>query len=383
MPPSTTLPRSLTDSLIALKSQYEQALTNTDTKAILLREQLSHVNALLLNQLVPTKAHIKSAEPALILEEADAQVERLALASAVIEAPASDTPKASTRKPKATAEPALASGKRSTRQLLPAYRGLKRLEAIAQLLQATPGQDLTAAQVSEGLFGELSAVDHKSERKSLNTQLYRGQSLNLWQKGTVPGTFTIGAPTPSESNQPTSKAPATKAKSSVATASKRKSLTLLPAYAELTKREAIAKILVQYLGEALHQDTIIQTLYGDLSPEDLKEERVRIKTVLFTGVKNGKWQKASVPSSYFLEAAAGDAKPKRPGRNPKEPTPQPEPVAEAAITPASDAAKAKAAKPKPGRKPAMAKAKAPQKVARSKKTELELVELLRKADIQV
>jgi hypothetical protein len=112
-------------------------------------------------------------------------------------------------------------------------------------------------------------------------------------------------------------------------------------------------------------------------------------------VKDGKWKKASVPSSYVLEEPAADAKPKRPGRKPKEPIPQTEPVAEVveakathqeyAPAPAEAPApkKAKAAMTKPGRKPAMAKAKASQKTARPKRSELELVALLRKADIQI
>jgi hypothetical protein len=313
-------------------------------------------------------------------------VEAIALASAqslaaspAAEAPVSDRPKpkATPSKPKATAKPALASGKRSTRPLLPAYQGLTRLEAIAQLLQTTPGQDVTTDQVSEGLFGKLSAADHKAERKSLNTQMYQGVVRKLWQKGTKTGTFLARASAPSKSAEFTTTAPAT-------TAAKRKSLTLLPAYAEMTKRDAIAQVLTVASGEVLHHDTIIQTLYGDLSLEDLKEERIRIKTALLTGVRDGKWQKASVPSSYFIKTIAAGAKPKRPGRKPEptkepKPKPQPEPVAE--VAPAS--AKAKAAKLKPGRKPAIGKAKASQKVARSKKTELELVALLRKADIQV
>jgi outer membrane biosynthesis protein TonB len=150
----------------------------------------------------------------------------------------------------------------------------------------------------------------------------------------------------------------------------------------MTKLDAIATVLEQNLGEVLHQDTIIQMLYGDLSLEELKKERVRMDTLLRNGVKNNKWKKAPVPASYVLEATAAGAKPKRPGRKSEptkepKPKPQPEPVAEVAP------AKAKAAKPKPGRKPAVGKAKASQKVARSKKTELELVALLRKADIQV
>ena len=75
---------------------------------------------------VPPQAPIKSAEPALTLEEADAQVERLALAPAATEAPVSDTPK-----PQAAAEPA--SGNRNPRPLLHCCQlaGLTRVEAIA------------------------------------------------------------------------------------------------------------------------------------------------------------------------------------------------------------------------------------------------------------
>jgi peptidoglycan hydrolase CwlO-like protein len=111
IPQSTPRPSPL-DSLITLKSQYERSLSETETQASYLREQLSHVNALLLNQLVPPQAPIKSAEPALTLEEADAQVERLALAPAATEALVSNTPKpkASPSKSKAAPEPTPASG---------------------------------------------------------------------------------------------------------------------------------------------------------------------------------------------------------------------------------------------------------------------------------
>jgi hypothetical protein len=494
--------RNFTDSLIALKTQYERSLTEANTKASHLREQLSHVNALLLNQLLQGNGGV----PQLTQIEAEVPVvEAIALASAqsVAASPAAEAPPSDTPKPKATAAPVLASGKRSTRPLLPAYQGLTRLEAIAQLLQTTPGQDISTDQVSEGLFGKLSAAEHKAERKSLNTQMYQGVVRELWKKGTKTGTFLARASAPSKSAEST-KAPATEAQAPATTAAKRKSLTLLPAYAELSKGDAITQVLTAASGEVLHHDTIIQTLYGDLSPEVLKEERIRIKTALLTGVRDGKWQKASVASSYFLkataaspkakssgrkskaqtakieaetaiapldpptlttdsvkkrisltvlsafegmtkldaiaavlgqnlgevlhqdtiiqtlygdlsledlkkervrmdtllrngvknnkwkkapvpasyvlEATAAGAKPKRPGRKP-DPTkkPKPEPVAE--VAPAS--ASAKVAKLKPGRKPAVGKAKASQKVARSNKTELELVALLRKADIQV
>jgi hypothetical protein len=372
--PVTTPEQSLTDSLIALKTQYERSLAEANTNASLLREQLLHVNALLLDRLLASNRVV----PQQAQSAADVPVEAIAPASpqALVISPAAEAiapvPKA-TLKPKASSEPTPASGKRNPRPLLPAYQGLTRLEAIAQILQTNSGQDVTTEQVSERLFGKLSAAEHKAERKSLNTQLYKGQSLKLWKKGTAPGTFRVEAQTTSKSAPPSVKAPTPKAKAPVTTAAKRKSLTLLPAYAELSKGDAIAQVLGQYPGEVLHHDTIIQTLYGDLSLEELKAERTRIKTALLTGVKDEKWQKASVPSSYFLGDTAAGAKPKRPGRKP-DPTkdPQPEPVAEVAIAPAFDKAPAAKAKPKPARKPAVktqtpAKAKAPAKARAPRK----------------
>jgi hypothetical protein len=274
MPPSTTPPQSLTDSLIALKSQYEQALSEANTNASHLREQLSHVNAMLLDRLLSSNGVAPQIETEVPVGEAIAPASAKILAiSAAAEAPAPILKTKATLKPIAASEPTSTSGKRSPRPLLPAYQGLTRLEAIAQVLQAAPSEDVTADRISEGLFGQLSAAEHRAERKSLNTQLHKGKSLNLWQKGTVRGTFLIGVPTPS-------------------------------------------------------------------------------------------------------------AKPKRPRRKPdttKEPKPQPEPVTEFAIAPA----KARAAKPKSGRKPAIAKAQISQKKARPKQSEMELIALLRKVDIQV
>jgi hypothetical protein len=284
IPPSTPTP-SLTDSLIALKTQYERSLTEASTNVSHLREQLSHVNALLLNQLLQGN----EVAPQLIQSGVDVPVD-WAIAQSLAQSPAASAQaKGSGRKPKAQTTKAEA--------------------AIAPLDPPT----LTTDSVK-----------------------------------------------------------------------KRISLTVLPAFEGITKLDAIATVLRQNLGEVLHQDTIIQMLYGDLSIEDLKKERVRMDTCLRNGVKVHKWKKAPVPASYVLEATAVGAKPKRLGRKPEptkepKPKPQPEPVAE--VTPAS--AKAKAAKPKLGRKPAIGKAKTSQKVARSNKTELELVALLRKADIQV
>jgi hypothetical protein len=194
------------------------------------------------------------------------------------------------------------------------------------------------------------------------------------------------------------KAPAAKTETAIAPikppmlktdpAKQRISLPILPAHEGMTKLDAIATVLEKNLGEVLHQDRIIQLLYGELSLADLKKERVRMDTCLRNGVKAHRWKKAPIAASYVLEAVAV-GKPNRPGRKP-DPTkePKPEPVAEVvgaiAAAPAKPAAtKAKAAKPKPAPKPVGANAKTSKQTARPKRSEVELVALLRKADIQV
>jgi hypothetical protein len=347
--PKSTPEQSPINALIALKSQYEQALAEAGTQSIHLREQLAHVNALLLNQLVPSnggaslQVNLRSAEPVL---EMVSPADYRALAPVIAEAPAtvSETPKGKAGKLKPEAKPM--PGGRTPRELLPAYQGLKRLDAIAQALEAAPGAEITIDALIHALFGNLSAAEHKSERLRLKTLMYQGEKRKLWQKGSIPSSYLIKGSTGKDKGRGSKAAPqppsdiaadpvaavvkpAAKARvkaiapkslpDKAAKTKQRISLAVLPVYAQLTKRDAIAQVLGQHPGEVLHHDTIIQTLYGDLSPAELKAERVRIKTALLTGVKDGKWQKAAVPSSYFLGAAAAVAKSKRAGRPAKTP----------------------------------------------------------------
>ena len=402
--PSSIPTLSPLDSLITLKSQYERSLTQATTKASHLREQLSHVNALLLNQLLQGKEvmpQLTQAEVAVV--EAKASHKDYAPSPAA-EAPTAKAT-ASDRKPKATprkakapaaqpkAKPTTAPAKsRRSLEVLPAYRGMSKREAIAQVLAAASGEVLHHDTIIQTLYGDLSLQDIKDERVRIKTLLLTGVKDGKWQKAFEPSSYfaeTSAASSKANGSGRKSKVQTTKADAAIApvktepatpaiTTKRRNSLNVLPAFEGLSKLDAIAKVLAQHPGEVLHQDTIIQRLYGELSLEDLRKERVRMDTSLRNGVKNNRWKKAPIPASYVLEATAS-AKPKRPGRKPKEPTPQPERVAE--VAPAS--ASAKVAKLKLGRKSAGGNGGRSQKKARSKKTELELVELLRKADIQV
>jgi hypothetical protein len=83
-----------------------------------------------------------------------------------------------------------------------------------------------------------------------------------------------------------------------------KSFPMLLEYQGMTKIDAIAQVLTQQSDRVVHQDTIIQLLYGDLSPEELNLESRRMRASLFRGVDTGLWQRApKQPSSYILKSA--------------------------------------------------------------------------------
>lgn len=392
--------QTIVNNLIILKTQYEQALTEADTISAHYREQLSHVNALLLNQissangLAPFQTHIKSAEP--ILEaiaslQESTDINRLTLAPAKTVAEVSPTPPEVAPKPKQTkAQTSPAIGGRTPRELLPVHQGLKRLDAIAKVFQDHQGQEVTIDTLTEQLFGNLSTEAHKAERLKLRTLLYQGEQRGLWTKGDAASTYVIktsGQATAKTAAQPKVKTAKVAAKAAgnraqtkapkaapvPATTKKRISLPLLPSFDGMTKLEAIASVLEKDRGEILHHDTIIQSLYGDLDLEELKAERVRIKTALLGGVKNGKWQKASVASSYFLPEASAGAKSKASGRKPKASkaaTSKSEPVTEAVAEVVSETTSDSS--PKKGRKPAAAKTPVKSKFKRTRRTATQL-----------
>jgi hypothetical protein len=349
-----------TPNLIELRHHYENIIAQSEYQAAQAKEQLAHIDALLLNGLLQGETQTLTAVIA---------PDQPALPAALSSAPAPDNPTAQelaedvedflarykpSRKDKAKVTPApeaATPGNRNPRPLLPAYQGLKRLEAIAQVLESTPGQEVSIDNLIPALFGTLSPADHQAERKRLKTLLYQGEKLKLWQKGIALSSYIIGvsetAKTSPTSPAVTAKATPAKAKAAIAP-SGRDSLALLPAYEGMTKLEAISQILSEQSGHVLHQDTITQLLYGDLSPEVLQVESRRMRASLFQGLTKNLWQRASgQPSSYVAKASSNR---------------KPNAISETPATPAAS---------KAGRKPkSTAKANAPTKTASRGRTQV-------------
>jgi hypothetical protein len=199
------------------------------------------------------------------------------------------------------------------------------------------------------------------------------------------------APKAVAQSKPKAKTSTAKAKpEAVSVPASRISFPLLPAYQGKSKLDAISTVLEENQGKVVHQDDIIKELYGELSPEALKVERLRMKAALHQGVNKKLWQKASAPSTYIVKSAkakitaptvTAKAKSSAKGSKPKSPSKQPAPTP--VPTPASVKKAPTAAKPTTSKKasPATkrtatrtsktATAKAPQ----SKKTQPEIVSL--------
>jgi hypothetical protein len=307
-----------TPNLIELRHHYESIIAQSEYQVSQAKAQLAHIDALLVNGLLqvqalpplktaiaPHQESVPALEPASSTVSISAQIEALTDLTEATPAPEAITP-----------------GNRVPRPLLPAYQGLKRLEAIAQVLQSTPGQEVTIDSLIPALFGTLSPAEHKAERLKLKTLLYQGEKLKLWQKGTAPSSYIMGASgtvekksstpaatkssTAKAAKASTAKAKAPKAKAEAAAPAEGNGLSLLPAYEGMNKLEAVSQILTEQSGHELHQDTIFQLLYGDVSPEVLKVESRRMRASLYQGVSKGLWQRAAKqPSSYIIKASNG------------------------------------------------------------------------------
>ena len=307
-----------TASLIELRRHYERIVVQSEYQVAEAKVQLEHIDALLVDGLVQ-----KHETPVVAVEMSPLEHSALATALETAFAPsASSTPLSSDLlyspeigSEQTTPQPESLQGGRTPRQLQSAYEGLTRFEAITQALQATAGQEMTTDRLITELFGKLSASEQKSERKRLNTLLYNGAKQGLWQKGTAPSSYQISKTSATKTAskptaEPTTSTAETSAPEQSSPTTRAGQLQLLPAFEGMSKLAAISKVLIDQAGQVLHQDRIIELLYGELSPEVLKAETKRLRASLFQGASRGLWDKAPRQLSSYLVKASKSRKAK-------------------------------------------------------------------------
>jgi hypothetical protein len=368
-----------TTPLIELRHHYQNMIAQAEYQVTQAKSQIEHIDALLVNGL------LQSQEPAVL--KADVILDMPALAAASVpdfdsdarasqsandsSEPKVSATKARKTKAKAVTKPQATKARSSGREsfpLLPAYQGMTKLEAIGQILSEQSGHVLHQDTIIQLLYGDLSPEVLKVESRRMRASLFQGVTKGLWQRAPKqPSSYIASgnarksktteseniapkeraktAKTSQPENEPSaipstaragrkSKTAATEAATPKKSSSRgREQVLSLPAeYAGLSKIDTVAKVLDENKGKVMHMDDIIEQLYGKLSGDDLKAEKVRMKDVMTRGVKRKLWRKAEgVPSSIIggsqsqsspspgapTASATESASNKRPGRKPK------------------------------------------------------------------
>ena len=302
--------RNITPALLELRRHYESIIDSSKSQGTDVSELLQHIDELLLSELIRTQAlNVSQAQPT---PQNPSALPSAPPAVSTESATPSKTDSESITKVKSPPE---TTSDRTPRELQPAYAGLKRFDAITQALQKTPSQEVTTNRLIEELFGSLSPSEQKSEQKRLNTLLYNGEKKGLWQKGTAPSSYQISktsaiktAPKPTAEPTTSTAEPPAPTQSSATTRAGQ--LQLLPEFEGMSKLTAISKVLSDHAGQVLHQDRIIELLYGELSPEVLKAETKKLRASLFQGASRGLWDKAPRQLSSYLVKASKSRKAK-------------------------------------------------------------------------
>ncbi len=184
------------DTLIALRDRYLALVPASDQQAHHAREQLHHINALLVDQAIsaglaiaptaPSPALVNAASPPTPIEEnpAPAAIQRQPKPAAATKtrAKAAPAPKLATQ--------SASTGEQTQREtvlaLLPAFAGLTKTEAVTQVMQDQAGQAISLDEIIEQLHGELDASALRQERKRMRTILWRGVESKRWARDCLP-----------------------------------------------------------------------------------------------------------------------------------------------------------------------------------------------------
>lgn len=361
-----------TATLIELRRHYEQIIAQAEYQTTQAKAQLEHIDALLLNgilqretptldaiidsdlpalapaaisdfpDLSPVPSGSKAADPKPLSSKTNA-ANKVAKTK---ETQIKETKENKTKKIQATETPKskspTASNSPDSLSLLPSYAGLTKLQAISKVLTEQSGHVLHQDSIIQLLYGDLSPETLSLERRRMRASLFQGVKKNLWQRaekapssyivksgGESGGTSGVKLQTKRQAqtsdadaiasrsnetqNKPGRKPKAENPTGPVKSPSRGRDQVLpLPAeYEGLSKIDAVAAILSEHPGTIVHINDLIQRLYGTLTGEGLKAEKVRMKDVMTRGIRRSLWTRAvGVPSSYVIQGDNPAEKPK-------------------------------------------------------------------------
>ena len=290
------------ESLIALRDHYQALLEEHDRQAVNLREQLTHVNALLVDQLVLSHNQQPVSIHALINQH-----QTPALTGAV-DIASDESPKdlgAESTQPTSPAQSAIVQSEPAQRTspsrrsqlggktpMLPKFQQLTKLQAVENLLSENSGTIVHIDYIIRTLYGELKQDVFKGERQRMYQTLSEGTKKHLWEK--VPeqvGCYTIDLKLVAPELVSSIEYPPHQGGTQEPQSTGKSSSRMLPPYQHLTLIDAVEAIVRENTGKILTIDFVTGALYGELSGKALTEAKARIGGALWSGVHQNRWQR--------------------------------------------------------------------------------------------
>ena len=280
----------LIENLIALKELYHTQLVESEKKVTRFKEQLSHVNGLLVAQLVENQQFVQSLVD--MRSQCHAQLE------------ASQRQAAHAREQLTHINALLAD-----QVSLPLIEHSFELQAAAiegQPQQAISGIAEPEPESFSQTEAELAQQQSQTEAELAQQQSQTEAELAQQQSQTEAELAQQQSQTEAElaQQQPQAEAAETplavEEKSEDAARSPSAIKTPMKAeYQHLTKIQAVEKLLQENQGKILTVEYIIWSLYGDMDAEAVKAEKPRIYDTLGQGVDKGIWEKVpDQPACY-------------------------------------------------------------------------------------
>ncbi|WP_339384092.1 hypothetical protein [Gloeocapsopsis crepidinum] len=259
------------ESLLQLRAHYQTRHAQQQSKAQSAKEQIAHINALLADQL--------------ILQHNDLQITCQSAPDTHLNGEPASTELSS------TVEPKHLDLSRSSGQTSPILVD----EALTQLLHENEQQPSQQAPEQS----EQSASQDKSEQSVAANFLQKevvGSAFNRKQDEQQQSESDLPIQLPDTEYSTFFEYPQQLPSPKLHKAPSQFLKTpLLPQYQHLSKSEAVEQLLQENEGSILHLDYIIRAVHGEVEPEDLKAERLRMNDTLRKGVEKGLWEK--VPDS--------------------------------------------------------------------------------------
>lgn len=263
--------QQFTESLLQLRSHYQALRSQHSQKAQNAKEQIAHVNALLADSLV-----LQHSQQQPISIQA-ATLEQQALMGVM---PTADT-----------------------RNALIVNNGEELHRQELELAQESKLPEILEPITSNDRQGDGAITNPSEELPQQDLEMAESPELPQVSEPQIPTDShqvdpqpKLEPPTesPDVEDSPNEQSPSASARQAALLKT-----PLLPQYEHLTKSEAVEQLLQENEGKVLHLNYIIRALYGELEPEDIAAEKPRMSDSLKKGIAKGLWDRVPDSPGYY------------------------------------------------------------------------------------